>query len=92
MASRGSKSSSTSYRFVGQHAQEFFLSDGSCLWVGPGEYITLSDADLDDPSNAEFKDLLIDATGVVVAEAVAEAAPEPVATIVPAENGGEVKT
>jgi len=40
-----SKSTGTSYRFVGDHATEFALEGGARVQVGPGDFIELSDAE-----------------------------------------------
>jgi hypothetical protein len=43
------------FRFIGDHAVEIPLDDGTLPWVGPGDFITLSSKDAE---SDKVKDLL----------------------------------
>lgn len=49
-------SSTTKYRYVGEHAVNFSVGD-NVVPVGPGEFINLSDKDMDDPYNKVYLDV-----------------------------------
>lgn len=70
------------YRFVGDHAVEFnMVSSGIQLQVGPGDYVTLAQEDIDAAvaHNDVILNYLVDASGVSTqaeaAEIVEETAP-----------------
>ena len=71
MATRGSKTLGAKYRYVGGHAVTLELEDGTCPQVGPGDYITLGQADYDNLGE-EFQADLVDASGIPDTEPVAE--------------------
>jgi len=69
----GSGESSGSYRYVGAHAATLNLEDGTCPQIGPGDYITLSQADYD-ALGEEFQADLVDAAGITTEQQ--QSAPE----------------
>jgi len=58
----------TKYRWVGWHAQEFVLATGARPWVEPGGFIDMDDTDYNNEQNTILHDRLLDTTAPAAQE------------------------